>query len=427
MTILEILDLVASNTKRKFKEGILNQHASNDLLRKVFWAAYNPDLVYWISKHPKVDGHAGTLTLDTAIDEVLACLATRKLTGAAGVRFYQDTLAALTKQDAIVLQRIIDGDLRCGVAISTINKIWTGCVPTYPIMLADDDPSRLQFPDVVVQTKYDGVRCLISRTDDGDILMRTRNGKPIQSLEVMYPDLKMVIGCGEEYDGELVCYDKNEIPLPRKVSNGIITKALRGTITAKEADMVRFLGWDVVDRTQAVPYDIRLQKVIKDIFEARQKGVRKVISAQTVKVECLKDVERLFEEALQRGEEGVIAKNLKSFWESRRSSNLCKFKAKETADLVVVDWEPGEGKNEGILGALVCETEDGGLRVNVGTGFSDTQRRSITPENSAGKIIEVKYNSIIDKKGGGVKSLYLARFLKFRPDKDTANTTEEIK
>lgn len=427
MTILEILDLVASNTKRKFKEDILNQHASNDLLRKVFWAAYNPDLVYWISKHPKVAGHAGTLTLDTAIDEVLACLATRKLTGAAGVKFYQDTLASLTKQDAIVLQRIIDGDLRCGAAVPTINKIWSGCVPVYPIMLAGDDPSRLQFPDVVVQTKYDGVRCLISRTGDGDILMRTRKGKQITSLGVMHDDLKMVMGCEEEWDGELVCYDKNDIPLPRKVSNGIINKALRGTISAKEADMVRFACWDVVDKTQTIPYDKRLQTVIKKIFEAKQEGVKKIFSVQTTKVECLEDVERLFEEALEHGDEGVIAKNLKSFWESKRSPDLCKFKAEKTADLVVVGWDPGKGKNQGILGALVCETEDGGLRVNVGGGYSDAQRRSITPESSSGKIVEVRYNSVIDKKDGGVKSLYLARFLRFRLDKDTANTTSEIK
>ena len=77
MNILEILDLIASNSKHKFKEQVLSSHAKNDLLKKVFWAAYNPELVYWISKHPIVSEYAGTLSLDTAIDEICSSLCER--------------------------------------------------------------------------------------------------------------------------------------------------------------------------------------------------------------------------------------------------------------------------------------------------------------------------------------------------------------
>lgn len=130
---------------------------------------------------------------------------------------------------------------------------------------------------------------------------------------------------------------------------------------------------------------------------------------------------------MARGEEGVIAKNLKGKWEPKRSKNLCKFKAEETADLVVVDWEPGQGKYEGQLGALVCETSDGKVRVNVGSGFSDEQRRYITKDNSVDKIVEIKYNAKITKKDGGADSLYLPRFIGFRVDKNQADSSEEIK
>jgi len=427
MNTLEILDTIASDTKRKFKESVLEKHKNDPTLRKAFWAAYNPEITYWIAAHPQVTDYAGTMTLLTAIDEILVNLATRKITGHAGIEFYREVLSSLNEDDAQVLRLIIDRDLRCGVQIPTINKIWKNLIPTYDVMLAGKEPKHLQFPDVVVQTKFDGVRCLVTHKTDGNIEMRTRNGSLITCLEVMYDDFRKTIGVGETWDGELVCCGPYGMPLSRQISNGIANKAIRGTIDEKEAELVRFAPWDIVDKTQALDYDRRLQALYIAITHARVAGMKKIIEIQTVKVETLADVERLFEEALARGEEGVIAKNLKGRWEAKRSKNLCKFKAEETADLVVVDWEPGQGKYEGQLGALVCETSDGKVRVNVGSGFSDEQRRTITKDGSVDRIVEVVYNAKITKKDGGADSLYLPRFIGFRVDKNQADSSEEIK
>lgn len=427
MSILEILEHISSNNSRKFKEIVLSEHQSNPVLKKVFWAAYNPEITYWIAAHPVVSKYMSTLSLDTAIDEVLANLASRNIAGNAGINFYLNVLSAMSEDDAQVLRLIIDRDLRCGVQTPTINKIWKNLIPTYDVMLAGKEPKHLQFPDVVVQTKFDGVRCLVTHRLNGDIEMRTRNGSLITCLEPMYDDFRQVIGPGETWDGELVCFGKNEQPLPRKESNGITYKAIRGTIDEKECSLVRFAPWDIVDKSQTLTYEKRLQSLYLSVHQARQKGVDKVIQIQTTKVETMTDVERLFEEALARGEEGVIAKNLCGLWEPKRSKNLCKFKAEETADLLVVDWEPGQGKYEGQLGALVCETSDGKIRVNVGSGFSDEQRRYITKDNAVDRIVEIKYNTKITKKDGGVDSLYLPRFLQFRVDKTVADSSNEIK
>ena len=40
MNNLQILDLIASDSKRKFKEKVLTDNSNNPLLKKVFWAAY---------------------------------------------------------------------------------------------------------------------------------------------------------------------------------------------------------------------------------------------------------------------------------------------------------------------------------------------------------------------------------------------------
>jgi hemerythrin superfamily protein len=92
----------------------------------------------------------------------------------------------------------------------------------------------------------------------------------------------------------------------------------------------------------------------------------------------------------------------------------------------VVDWEEGVNKYTGQLGALVCESADGKVVVNVGSGLSDKQRKKFKPEFIIGKIVEITYNEKIAKKDSDIFSLFLPRFMKIRDDKNVANDFEEI-
>ena len=80
-----------------------------------------------------------------------------------------------------------------------------------------------------------------------------------------------------------------------------------------------------------------------------------------------------------------------------------------------------------MLGALTCESSDGKIRVNVGSGFTDEDRKSITPENSIGKFIEVVSNGIINTVDREEYSLFLPRFVEFRFDKDEADSFDAVK
>jgi hypothetical protein len=420
--ILNILNQLASTTKRLEKEAILKANKDNVLLKDVFWAAYNPDLTFWIQQTPPILRNDGSLSLSTAIDKLIVNVAHRAVTGNAAIDFYQSLLCSLSQNDTEVLRRIVARDLRCGVNTPTINKIWKDLIPTYELMLAQTDSKRLVFP-CYVQTKFDGCRCLISRTLNDEIVLRTRNGSRITSLDVMVPFLRDVVQPGETLDGELVCY-KDGQPLPRKISNGILNKAIRGTITPEEAELVVYCCWDIVDQTQSIPYIYRLENLN---CRFATKANDKVFPVKTTMARSMEEVETLFAEALMAGEEGVIAKNWNAVWQPKRTFDQVKFKAEQTADLLVVGWEAGSGKNADRLGALVCETSDGKIRVNVGTGFSDSQRQEFTENKPIDKVVEVRYNSRIAKKDGGLDSLYLPRFIKLRIDKTVANSSEEIK
>jgi ATP-dependent DNA ligase len=145
-------------------------------------------------------------------------------------------------------------------------------------------------------------------------------------------------------------------------------------------------------------------------------------------VQNLEEARAKFMEYFSAGFEGIILKDTTAIWENKRSKSLIKFKGELECDLKVVGWEEGTGKNVGKLGALVCESADGIIKVNVGSGFNDEDRGSIKAENVIGKIVAVKYNARIKNKSeGATESLFLPIFLEIREDKTQADSTGSIK
>jgi hypothetical protein len=77
-----------------------------------------------------------------------------------------------------------------------------------------------------------------------------------------------------------------------------------------------------------------------------------------------------------------------------------------------------------MLGAILCESADGVIKVSVGSGFNDGQRNQ--GDELVGKIVAVKYNARITNKEGD-QSLFLPIFIEVRNDKDTADNSKDIK
>ena len=82
-----------------------------------------------------------------------------------------------------------------------------------------------------------------------------------------------------------------------------------------------------------------------------------------------------------------------------------------------MDIEAGTGRNEGRLGALVCKGTDGDktIQVNVGSGFSDTQRDEFWEHRDKIKnqLIEVRADAVTQNQDG-TWSLRFPRFKVFR-------------
>lgn len=421
MSILGILNELASDNSRTRKEAILKREEHNSDLKKVFVAALNPYINYFIKKIDHTPVCSNSINIGYALLE-LDKLSTRKVTGNAAKAHLNYILGACSQDDAEVIRRVVVRDLRCGVDIATVNKIWPALIPTFDVMLAGTDRSKIRFP-AYAQIKMDGVRCHIY-FDGEQAKVFSRNGKLIDHKGKLDASAKALMVAGQTWDGELVCVNQDHTFMPRKTSNGIINKAIKGTISEDEADTIVFTTWDVVDFTSTIPYEKRIRQ-LEDSFKLNGGFAPKFRLIKNRLVSNMQQAEEVFKEALLAGEEGIILKNTQSVWQPKRVKDLCKFKAEQEADLRVIGWEYGTGKNANRLGNLIVSTDDGLLKVSVGTGFSDAQREEYTKECVLGKIAVVKYNMKIQDEFGAW-SLFLPRFVEFRFDKDEANTLGEI-
>lgn len=98
-----------------------------------------------------------------------------------------------------------------------------------------------------------------------------------------------------------------------------------------------------------------------------------------------------------KGWEGLFLIHEDHTWQKTRTNLAIKLKDKPTADLVCIDVEKGEpgSKYEECIGSLVLQDSKGRI-VSVGSGLDDNQRRSALATWYIGKVIEIKYEQILE-------------------------------
>ena len=428
-----IFRALANTSSRIEKECILRQHLTDPTLKRVLFLALDPFTQFYIRKIPNyIPGPASinrsTMMLEGALDN-LEQISKRVVTGNAAINHLKMILESVTTDDAYVIERIIEKDLRCGVSEATVNKIWPGLIPTYPVMLASgfDEKvmAKMSYP-AYVQLKLDGMR-FNAIVNNGKVEFRSRNGKHIDLLGNLEQEFLFMAGSEScVFDGELVVRDSQGI-MNRQKGNGILNKAVKGTISAMEASMVHATIWDIVPFSafQQGVYNTSYQERFGKLQQLVLPGRISLIENRVVNTED--EAHELFQEYFNKGEEGIILKDINAPWEDKRVKHQVKFKGELECDLLCMDWQEGTGKNVGKLGALVLTSADGVVKVNVGSGFTDEQRDKYIKENTVGKVVAVKYNAKIQDKKTGQTSLFLPVFLELREDKTYADISSSIK
>ncbi len=95
-----------------------------------------------------------------------------------------------------------------------------------------------------------------------------------------------------------------------------------------------------------------------------------------------------FAAVLAAGGEGLMLHHGSALYTAGRSDSLRKLKPHDDAEARVVAHLPGNGKYEGMLGALLVERADG-ARFRLGSGLSDAERATPPP---LGSVVTYRYN-----------------------------------
>lgn len=213
MSILTILNELAATASSNEKVAILKREEHNKLLNRVFQAAYNPMITYGIKQIPNydVESIAGGQSLNESIDDLINNFASRKMTGNIAIGYLTNMLSMMKENDAIVIERIIQRDLRCGTSDSLASRVWPGLVPTFDVMLSHKDISGIKFP------AYAQLKCLSGLWE-----MEDNNGNFYKIEDIVKNKLDILV---KSYDFEtnLVVFK----PIIRWLENGIKTKMVR--------------------------------------------------------------------------------------------------------------------------------------------------------------------------------------------------------
>jgi DNA ligase 1 len=123
---------------------------------------------------------------------------------------------------------------------------------------------------------------------------------------------------------------------------------------------------------------------------------------------------RRLDHVVRLGGEGLMLHRGDATYRAERNDDLLKVKTHEDAEARVIGHEPGRGKHQGRMGALLVQTPEG-LRFRIGSGFTDEQREQPPP---MGSWITYRFRG---QNGSGLPRF--ATFVRVRTDADLNELT----
>lgn len=132
---------------------------------------------------------------------------------------------------------------------------------------------------------------------------------------------------------------------------------------------LRYMAFDLP--AQAGTFDMRVAELHMAL--PRVQPTVQVVAQGTVASEA--ELLALLRDTVRRGGEGLMLHRGASAYRGERSDDLLKLKEHLDAEATVVGHVPGNGKYEGMVGALLLETPQG-LRFKLGSGLRDADRQS---------------------------------------------------
>lgn len=456
MEIKQILDEISSEPGKKQKMAILGKYVDNELLKRVLYMANSGRVKFYVKQIPEYtcDGNS-TYTLEESLN-MIQKISNREYTGHNAINFLKEILCGSTRDNAYVVERIIEKNLKIGMD-SSINKVFENLIEETPYMGAvsfNEKKARKLFEKgnkAYSQVKMDGRYCN-AILSDGAVYLESRQGEPTIVTGAKFLGFLKELALMNEVvlNGELTMDG-----VPRYESNGIIASIIDicgksserdekenskklSTFESKHGNFeealakIRYTVWDMITvdefnvASSKTPYNTRL-KNLENVLFGNEQTSSMVSIIENREVNTFEEAMEHFKEILGREEEGTILKAQTGEWKDGKPVWQIKLKLELALDLVITGFNYGTKgtKNEHVVSSLNAETSCGLLKTRP-QGLTEELMKEITEnqDNLLGTIIEVKCSGLSFDNTGAYSLLYPA-FKHFRDDKGTANSLKE--
>jgi len=424
-----------------------------------------------------------------------------------------DLLERATALEAKYLVKIITGELRIGLKesqveeaiakayereLSTVRRanMLVGDIGETLVLAADDklgearmrlfhpigfmlatpaetaEEAFAEFEHAIVEDKYDGIRAQ-AHISGGKVRLFSRTLDEItDSFPELIPSLR-AIGQDVIFDGEILAWRDGQAlafsTLQKRLGRKTVSAAMQRDVPVSYVafDVLYAGGELTIDRplaeraalldeifSEAAPRLAAPESLGQSslIFEAATSAPEpRVLRAPQVRADSPEELDRLFEAAQARGNEGLMIKDVNSTYAvGRRGKSWLKLKRElATLDVVVTAAEFGHGKRAGVLSDYTFAVRDGEQLLNVGkaySGLTDKEIAELTAWFSAHTladhgfvrdvepliVLEVAFNAVMqsDRHNSGY-ALRFPRIVRIRTDKpvneiDTLGRVAEI-
>ena len=423
-----VISTLEDHNSRLDKEAIIlvQAEAGNKEFFEGARLALDPMITFGLKQIPEKKDEDGAGLPWDSFSLIITGFVNRSLTG----NLARDTVANMMKSATKAqwngwYRRILIKDLRCGTSEKTVNKVvekkWPDyAIPVFSCQLAHDSANHESKVSgkKLIEVKLDGVRVITIVYPDSRVDMFSRNGKELVNFPHVTEQFAAIADTLLEpwvFDGEIMSGSFQD--LMKQIHRKSDAKANDAVLHLFDCIPLEHFEQGMWNATQ----EFRSNH-LTEFMSHHQLALPNVsmVGQELVDLDTKEGQTRYKEinvKAIAGGYEGIMLKDSEAPYECKRSVAWLKLKPFIEVSLGVVDVEEGTGRNVGRLGAIVCQGVDDEktIRVNVGSGFSDSDRDSYwaSRDSLLGQVVEVRADAVTQNQDG-TYSLRFPRFLRFR-------------
>jgi len=423
--MLNIINELNESNSSNYKLQVLKKYSTNEQLKRLLKMTYcTVSYTYGISLKRVRDidesEYKNENNLTSALNVLEKEFASRNWSGNFAHEMLEELLLSLTKEDAEVLRRVIDRDLKINIGKTQINKIFKDLIVDLPYMrcgvYSDKTAKKINFPSCI-QLKADGsFRSVVVQGSSVKFFSRSGEESYFPILAESFSNLSDGV-----YMGELLVDGVTD----RSEGNGLLNS------DTPPHDKIYIQLWDYIKLEEwsagksGVPYIQRLKELK---FELPSNNFH-IQLIPTFNVKNIQEALQKTSEFMTAGYEGSILKDWNTPFKDGTSATQLKLKLCIDASVRITGFTEGSKgtKREAYFGAITFENDEGTIKGQT-SGFSDAQLKDFNSrrEELIGKIIDVQFNDLTKGRDNEHYALSHPRFLQVREDVTKTDTLERV-